>query len=438
MNRIILIGNGFDLAHGMRTGYKDFINDFWENICIDVEKSINVNERFENNFIIIDNIPNEWIGDYNYNSLIKSIKKRKSTLRYKNEFLKVITNLCYSPNWVDIENEYYKLLKRCYLSPPTSKTLVEEEEEGETDIQKLNREFKDIQSLLEKYLTKIQDNFKSRFLNSNDDYSLKGKIEDVIYSDFKLKDFSEAMINQLAEDEFQNYNKIVKEIEDNDDNINHDDPYAYERGKRLRSLLKGYEKKDIRNKIRQLLIADNSLNYFRYIPKDILFANFNYTTTETYYLNSPNDREYGKYNTDIIHIHGLLNNNTDNKIIFGFGDELDADYKIIENLNDNEYLKNIKSFKYFESESYKKLLEYIERSPYQIFIFGHSCGNSDRTLLNTLFEHKNCHSIKNFYYIKSDNEDSYNGTIMNISRSFTNKADMRDKVVNKKYSETLV
>lgn len=435
MNRIILIGNGFDLAHGMRTSYKDFIKDFWENICNDVKKSIDDNERFENNFIIIDDILNEWVGDCDYNSLIESIKKRKSTLRYKNEFLKVITNLCYSPNWVDIENEYYKILKRCYLSQPTFKTFVEKEEE--TDIQKLNREFKDIQSLLEKYLTKIQDNFKSHFLNSNYDYSLKGRIKDVIYSDFKLKDFSEAAINQLTEEEFQNYNKIVKEIEDNYDNIDYDDLNVNERGKRLHSLLKGYEKKDIRNKIKQLLIADNSLNYFRYIPKDILFANFNYTTTETYYLDSPNDIENGKYNTNIIHIHGLLNNKTDNKIIFGFGDELDADYKIIENLNDNEYLKNIKSFKYFESESYKKLLEYIERSSYQIFIFGHSCGNSDRTLLNTLFEHKNCHSIKNFYYVKNADEDSYNETIMNISRSFTNKANMRDKVVNKKYSETL-
>ena len=29
MNRIILIGNGFDLAHGLETGYRDFIDDFW-------------------------------------------------------------------------------------------------------------------------------------------------------------------------------------------------------------------------------------------------------------------------------------------------------------------------------------------------------------------------------------------------------------------------
>lgn len=26
MNRLILVGNGFDLAHGLRTSYKDFIS----------------------------------------------------------------------------------------------------------------------------------------------------------------------------------------------------------------------------------------------------------------------------------------------------------------------------------------------------------------------------------------------------------------------------
>lgn len=29
MNRIILIGNGFDLAHGYPTKYEDFINWYW-------------------------------------------------------------------------------------------------------------------------------------------------------------------------------------------------------------------------------------------------------------------------------------------------------------------------------------------------------------------------------------------------------------------------
>lgn len=30
MNRLVIIGNGFDLAHGLPTSYKDFIDDFWK------------------------------------------------------------------------------------------------------------------------------------------------------------------------------------------------------------------------------------------------------------------------------------------------------------------------------------------------------------------------------------------------------------------------
>ena len=30
MNRRIIIGNGFDMAHGLKTSYMDFINWYWE------------------------------------------------------------------------------------------------------------------------------------------------------------------------------------------------------------------------------------------------------------------------------------------------------------------------------------------------------------------------------------------------------------------------
>ena len=32
MNRIIIIGNGFDKAHGLATGYMDFIDSYWTNV----------------------------------------------------------------------------------------------------------------------------------------------------------------------------------------------------------------------------------------------------------------------------------------------------------------------------------------------------------------------------------------------------------------------
>ncbi len=36
MNRIILIGNGFDLAHGLKTSYANFIDWYWEKKILDL------------------------------------------------------------------------------------------------------------------------------------------------------------------------------------------------------------------------------------------------------------------------------------------------------------------------------------------------------------------------------------------------------------------
>lgn len=97
---------------------------------------------------------------------------------------------------------------------------------------------------------------------------------------------------------------------------------------------------------------------------------------------------------------------------------LDEDYKTISNLNDNAYLTNIKSIRYLETDNYRRLLSFVDSAPYQIYIMGHSCGNSDRTLLNTLFEHRNCVSIKPYYHLKEDGTDNYIEIIQNISRNF--------------------
>lgn len=117
---------------------------------------------------------------------------------------------------------------------------------------------------------------------------------------------------------------------------------------------------------------------------------------------------------------------------------MDDDYRNIENLQDNEFLENIKSMRYFETGNYRAMLDFIESQPYQIFIMGHSCGNSDRTLLHKLFEHRNCFSIKAFYHQRKDGTDDYSNLIRNISRNFNDKSEMRDIVVNKTLSSPLV
>ena len=41
MNKLVIIGNGFDLAHGLPTSYKDFFNDFWKNLKLNWKKRKN-------------------------------------------------------------------------------------------------------------------------------------------------------------------------------------------------------------------------------------------------------------------------------------------------------------------------------------------------------------------------------------------------------------
>ncbi len=98
---------------------------------------------------------------------------------------------------------------------------------------------------------------------------------------------------------------------------------------------------------------------------------------------------------------------------------------------------NVKSIEYLNTDNYRRLLEYIDSDMYQIFIMGHSCGNSDRTLLNTLFEHENCASIKVYYHQESPTKDNYSDIVRNISRNFKDKKLMRERVVNKKQCEPL-
>ena len=164
-------------------------------------------------------------------------------------------------------------------------------------------------------------------------------------------------------------------------------------------------------------------------PDRTMLLNFNYTNTADMYM--PDD----SYHFPINHIHGTLDNA--NSVIFGYGDEMDEKYQEISKLNNNNLLTNIKSIRYLEDVNYRNVLTFIESAPFQIYIMGHSCGTSDRTLLNTLFEHRNCVSIKPFYFQKENGEDNYMEIIQNISRNFSEAQKMRDRVVNKQLCQPL-
>ncbi len=159
-----------------------------------------------------------------------------------------------------------------------------------------------------------------------------------------------------------------------------------------------------------------------------MLLNFNYTNTPLRYIDDHS-------NVVLNYIHGHIEN--PQSVIFGYGDELDENYNRLREQSNNECLRHMKSINYLESDSYRKMLDFIESAPFQVTIMGHSCGKSDRTLLNTLFEHRNCVSIKPYYYQKSDGTDNYMELVQNISRNFTDMKLLRDRVVVKPHTAPL-
>ena len=355
MNRLVLIGNGFDKAHGLKTGYEDFVHWYWTQWGNKLLKFESVKEEDELcSFELLGDYhflcwklvsdkyiekllnPNQFDG-YNFIKWVRNL--RYGVIEYKSELLKRISQSVESKKWVDIENIYYEILVR-------------------------EKSFGD----------------RYKILNNQLDF-LRGKLIEYLL-EIEKSDFT--LIESIKE-------KIFRPIK------------RCEVSVRYR-----YKTEDF------------------FTLSNIMLLNFNYTSTPEIYLDGE---------ATINYIHGKLDN--PQSVIFGYGDELDENYKRLKEQNDSECMRHVKSIRYLEHDNYRHMLEFIESVPFQVVIMGHSCGNSDRTLLNTIFEHRNCVSIKPYYYQKDDGSDNYNELVMNISRNFTDMKLMRDRVVNKEYSEPL-
>ncbi|MDO3694898.1 AbiH family protein [Wenyingzhuangia sp. chi5] len=143
-----------------------------------------------------------------------------------------------------------------------------------------------------------------------------------------------------------------------------------------------------------------------------LVLNFNYTNTF--------DRLYNKNKKfKVLNFHGQLNCKT-NPIIFGYA-PIEEETKLLIDKNDNEYLKNIKRYYYKQTQNENKLNEFLEKSDKNIvnseeinvFVIGHSCGVSDRKILNDIFTDKNVKNINIMYY---KDYQGYFDTLVNIDR----------------------
>lgn len=431
MNRLILVGNGFDLAHGLKTSYHDFIDDFWRKQILEVQSHNSLVTTFENDFIKIDNIylitPLNNIQKYShFLNLIQSVNARNNiqvSFIIKNKFLKSISETSSIQNWVDIENEYYLQLNKI-KNPINSIGRFEKYE-----INDLNKDFVEVKGLLVEYLKEIDKNIK-----------IEQKICQSIYKNFNLNDFSSESISEKVNYELSKRINNLVELEKENAQIDFTDLFEDDEKIEPKIYSKLIGKKNKLEILNDLLLNEgNSREYakiFDLIPKQITFLDFNYTETPFKYFEC---RYNWNNKTDILpkfnSIHGKLDD--DNSIIFGFGDDVDKRYQEFEDLNDNRYLENFKSIAYLQTANYKNLLEFVNSEDYQVFIFGHSCGISDRTMLNTIFEHENCKSVKPFYHKREDGSDNYTEIVQNISRNFNDKKKFRDRVVNKTYCESL-
>ncbi len=413
MNRIIIIGNGFDLAHGLKTSYKDFIEWYWEQwgkTLFDYSESWECKDKlctFE-----LKDKRCSWKLFTFYNYTLAQIEGKKyfsskqiiEDIRYKNidctckitsELFEVVSDEIEINNWVDIEAEYYRLL---------CKSNIE-------DVISLNSDLNFIKEKLAEYLqeiTKIRPNTISR--------------KDFIVSPLKYQEIaigSKASWDVFFRERIHNQNIIGKY---------HEHP---EFVKRIVNITEKYQgNRNINYGTEAYLTTEKEL-YDVLFPERTLLLNFNYTKIAEDYLLRP---QYAQ-RLEINYIHGNIG--APQNMIFGYGDDTDDNYQVIKKKQENEYLKNIKSINYLQSSEYRSLLSFVESAPFQVCIMGHSCGSSDGTLLNTLFEHKNCVSIKPYYHEKEDGTDNYFDIIGNMSRHFTDPKLMRDRVVNKEFCEPL-
>ena len=416
MNRVIIVGNGFDLAHNLKTKYENFINWYWDKWGQRL-RSCGVKSISDGlcSFVLKDEVGLAgWylVWSYHYGvypanltdrQLLEQAKKDDKVCDYKmhSTFFSKICNSIETKGWVDIEADYYAMLVEC---------------KGKKDeLERLNRDFAVIQALLIEYLTEIQE------LNINEELVCE-EIKNAILSPVFKRDMAVSSIiewwgfvEERLKAEDTELTKILA-------------PYVDARYMHIvRKDIQDFANK---NYERIIVHGEEPLRWPDYflVPDRVMLLNFNYTKTADLYLPK---------STGFIcnHIHGNLL--VPETVIFGYGDESDDEYKILQKFNDNEYLRHIKTNRYLETPNYRDLLSFIDSAPFQVCIMGHSCGLSDKTLLNTLFEHKNCVSIKPYYYVNEQGKDNYLDIVQNISRNFTNPQLMRDRVVNKTFCSPL-
>jgi len=124
MNRVFLLGNGFDLAHGLKTSYNDFIIYFVRNyfgtLIEQLKKRETLNLYSDEFFEIQSGVINYELFDPNVNrpedEYIKFVLASRITIKVDflgeilSHYKQIISNQETGINWFDVEQVYYRHL----------------------------------------------------------------------------------------------------------------------------------------------------------------------------------------------------------------------------------------------------------------------------------------------------------------------------------------
>ena len=143
MNNLIIIGNGFDLAHGLKSSYDEFIDDA-------VKKTTLENS---DNFLKFHSTRQDNEGRNNIFNYNEKYISTENVILNKMFSKRISDNLIKKNNWSDIESTYFELVET---------TLERKHSNYGFNINDINSSLLGIQNRLVQYLLAELDDFKSK------------------------------------------------------------------------------------------------------------------------------------------------------------------------------------------------------------------------------------------------------------------------------------
>lgn len=413
---ILVVGNGFDLAHRLPTSYTDFISfiNYVELFYGSNEEDINRYKEASDfkrlhidiqNYLVNtssinkgDKLINELINLSSNNIWIKYFKKCIEKTKLKGE------------NWIDFESEITEVVK--------SLEYLKKYNDYNSQLTPGNRQYASNYVMYEngkKFINDVSSKLvEKKILDTNLDYEniVDSKIDYInIEKKFFCKSNSKKIISELNNE----LNNLIRCLEIYLDYV-----------------------------VRENVTISNKLHDIEKIEKIDKLITFNYTSTFKYIYDEKEETEYD-------YIHGVADRNKDiksNNMVLGIDEYLDEKNKNIE-LDFIQFKKYYQRIYKNTGCEYKKWIEKIEEN-YKIFskstppnkflnniyFYGHSLDITDKDILQELIMLPKS-KITIFYYNKNDYSQKISNLVRLIGQDYlySNVHGLNPKIIFEKIKE---